>query len=130
MIGENRLKFKTAEKLPIILEEPMEYTPILIIKENRRMPTCNRLELQTLGSQPIMPKNLPDHCSEPTASEGMASSFSNLNYTVKKIVGYFATFARDFMHTPTKGRKENLKCHRCTQSYLQVLQLDILKAGE
>jgi hypothetical protein len=63
----------------------MEYTPILIIKENRRMPTCNRLELQTLGSQPIMPKNLPDHCSEPTASEGMASSFSNLNYTVKKL---------------------------------------------
>ena len=26
------------------------------------MPTCNRLELQTLGSQPVgMPKNLPDH---------------------------------------------------------------------
>jgi hypothetical protein len=25
------------------------------------MSTCNRLELQTLGSQPIMPKNLPDH---------------------------------------------------------------------
>ena len=27
------------------------------------MTTCNRLDLQTLGSQPIMPKNLPDHCS-------------------------------------------------------------------
>ena len=25
------------------------------------MPTCDRLDLQTLGSQPIMPKNLPDH---------------------------------------------------------------------
>ena len=25
--------------------------------------TCNRLDLQTLGSQPVMPKNLPDHCS-------------------------------------------------------------------
>ena len=25
------------------------------------MSTCNRLELQTLGSQPVMPKNLPDH---------------------------------------------------------------------
>ena len=33
-----------------------------LIKENRRMSTCNRLDLQTLGSQPIMPKNLPDHC--------------------------------------------------------------------
>ena len=25
------------------------------------MLTCNRLDLQTLGSQPVMPKNLPDH---------------------------------------------------------------------
>ena len=33
------------------------------MKENRRMWTCNRLDLQTLGSQPVMPKNLPDHCS-------------------------------------------------------------------
>ena len=24
--------------------------------------TCNRSDLQTLGSQPVMPKNLPDHC--------------------------------------------------------------------
>ena len=26
------------------------------------MSTCNRLDLQALGSQPVMPKNLPDHC--------------------------------------------------------------------
>ena len=26
------------------------------------MSTCNRLDLQTLGSQPVMHKNLPDHC--------------------------------------------------------------------
>ena len=33
-----------------------------LIKEKRRMSTCNRLDLQTLGSQPvIMPKRLPDH---------------------------------------------------------------------
>ena len=25
------------------------------------MSTCNRLDLQTIGSQSIMPKNLPDH---------------------------------------------------------------------
>jgi hypothetical protein len=30
------------------------------------MSTCNRLDLQTLGSQPIMPKNLPDHCPQLT----------------------------------------------------------------
>jgi hypothetical protein len=34
-----------------------------LIKRNRRMSTCNRLELQTLRSQLIMPKNLPDHWS-------------------------------------------------------------------
>ena len=27
------------------------------------MSTCNWLGLQTLGYQPVMPKNLPDHCS-------------------------------------------------------------------
>ena len=28
------------------------------------MSTCNRLDMQTLGSQPVMmPKNLPDHCT-------------------------------------------------------------------
>ena len=27
------------------------------------MPTCNWLGLETLGSQPIMPKNLPIHCT-------------------------------------------------------------------
>ena len=26
------------------------------------MSTCDRLNLQPLGSQPIMPKNLPHHC--------------------------------------------------------------------
>ena len=35
-----------------------------LLKENRRMSTCNRLDLQTLGSQPVIPKKLPDHwCS-------------------------------------------------------------------
>ena len=33
-----------------------------LIKENQRMSTCNRLDLQILGSQPVMPKNLPDYC--------------------------------------------------------------------
>ena len=35
------------------------------IKENRRMSTCNRLDLQTLGSQPVMPKLLPDRWFTP-----------------------------------------------------------------
>ena len=32
-----------------------------LMKETRRMSTWNRLDLQTLGSQPATPKNLPDH---------------------------------------------------------------------
>ena len=32
-----------------------------LIKGNWRMSTCRRLDLQTLGSQLVMPKNLPDH---------------------------------------------------------------------
>ena len=30
-------------------------------KENRRLSTCHQLDLKTLESQLIMPKNLPDH---------------------------------------------------------------------
>ena len=32
-----------------------------LIKENQSMSTCKWLDLQTLGSQPVMPKNLPNH---------------------------------------------------------------------
>ena len=34
-------------------------------KENRRMSTCNRLDLQTLGSQPVMPKKSPGSLLQP-----------------------------------------------------------------
>ena len=52
-LNNNRLKLKTA---PIVWEEIYTIYPNLI-KEIRRMWTCNRLDLQTLGSQPVMPKN-------------------------------------------------------------------------
>ena len=60
----HRWKSKIARKLPTILEEFIEYT-FNLIKENRRMWTCKQLDLQTLlGSQPLMPKNLPNHWLE------------------------------------------------------------------
>jgi hypothetical protein len=34
------------------------------------MSTCNRLDLQTLRSQFIMPKNLPDHWTSSTQNGG------------------------------------------------------------
>ena len=77
MIGENR---------QLVTDEPGEFQKWLVevqdcrkitghfrrifriypnvIKKNRRMWTINRLDLQTLGSQPVMPKNLPDHNME------------------------------------------------------------------
>ena len=49
-----------------------------LTKGNRRLSTCNRLDLQTLGSQPVMmPKNLPDHW---LTSSGLA--FIQLRYIV------------------------------------------------
>ena len=56
------VEVQTAGKLPIVLEEVIECTQINLINENRRMWACNQLDLQILGSQPVvMPKNLPDH---------------------------------------------------------------------
>ena len=54
----NWLKFKTSGKLPIILEESMDYT-LINEEKNRKKPTCSRLDMETLGSRPNMPKNLP-----------------------------------------------------------------------
>jgi len=60
-LRNNRLKFKTAGKLPIISEEFIEYTPISSnIGKTEDVSTCNWLDLQTLGSQPIIcPKISP-----------------------------------------------------------------------
>jgi hypothetical protein len=44
------------------------------------MSTYNRLDLQTIGFQPIMPKNLPDHWQVPMTGKeenGQASLGSN-----------------------------------------------------
>ena len=59
-----RRSFTTAGKLPpIIFRGICKINNPDSIKEHQRMPTWNRLDLQTLGSQlVIVPKNLPDHC--------------------------------------------------------------------
>ena len=56
-LRNDQLKFKTAGKLPIILEESVEYTPNLI-KENRTMSTCNPVGLANTRSQSTMPGSL------------------------------------------------------------------------
>ena len=68
MIGEDQ-KLVTNE--PVEIEDCRKITDHFrgifriysnLIKENRRMWTCNQLEMQTIGSQPVMLKNLPNHC--------------------------------------------------------------------
>ena len=56
-----RLKFKTARNLKIRLEESMEYTQKFSWRKAERSQACTRLELETLGSSRIVPKNLPGH---------------------------------------------------------------------
>ena len=47
------------------------------------MSTCNWLDLQTLGSQPvIMPKNLPDHCPEFDTAMGIDGEGINNSKTI------------------------------------------------
>ena len=46
------------------------------------MSTCNRLDLQTLGSQPIMPKNLPDHCFDDLITQaGMSDRLHSFTHS-------------------------------------------------
>jgi hypothetical protein len=52
-LRNNRLKFKTLGKLSFVLEE-LENIP-----QVNFMSTCNPLDLETLRSRPIMPKDLP-----------------------------------------------------------------------
>ena len=62
-LRNHRSRLETAGKLPIILEEFIEYIPQI----NKGKPggcrhVCTRLELQTLGSPPVvMPKYLTNH---------------------------------------------------------------------
>jgi hypothetical protein len=61
-LRNNQLKFKTARKLPIILEESTEYTQFN--KGKAEHVHSNRLDLQTLGSRLIMPKKSPQSLCE------------------------------------------------------------------
>ena len=43
------MKFETSGELPILLEESIEHTQDAL-KQNRKMSTCNWLDLESLGS--------------------------------------------------------------------------------
>ena len=62
-LRNNWLKFiKSSGELPIIFEESLEYA-LNEWKRNRNMSTCNRLDLESLGSWPTLyAQKLPGHC--------------------------------------------------------------------
>ena len=62
------------------------------------MSTCNRLDLQTLGSQPIMPKNIHDHCFQYTLLW-----YSGLVYAMDNAIKPWrmAFFSMLQLHVPT-----------------------------
>ena len=53
-----------------------------LIKENRRMSTRNRFDLQTLASQLVMPKNLPNHWSPALGQLGKHFLWTQLKIVV------------------------------------------------
>ena len=61
-LRKNRLKFKASREIPIILEESMEHTPIQQ-RKLKDVNRCNWLDLETLGSWPIVSRKLPGHWS-------------------------------------------------------------------
>ena len=83
MIGENE-KLVTNEpvefeKSPVEVEDCRKTTNLFdgicriyhpnLMKENLRMSTCSQSDLQTLGSQPVIPKNIPEQCSKDTVMD-------------------------------------------------------------
>ena len=66
------------------------------------MSTCNRLNLQTLGSQPIMPNILPDHwsnqCLGRTGGQLHMNRLSTRNNQLKfKILGNLPIILEEFI---------------------------------
>jgi hypothetical protein len=59
----NRLKFKDFRKITYHLRGIWRIY-LKLRKKKRTMSTCNQLDFETLGSQPIVPKNLPGYCSK------------------------------------------------------------------
>jgi hypothetical protein len=58
----NRLKLKTSGNLPMLVffeEESIQECTSNEWKQNRKMSTCNRLDVGLLGSWSSMPKNFP-----------------------------------------------------------------------
>ena len=63
------------------------------------MSTCNRLDLQTLGSQPIMPKNLPNHWLRAHNSQQLIPQSFNIRTAVAGLVEQLGTNIYIYLHS-------------------------------
>jgi hypothetical protein len=107
-------KFQTSEKLPRWTGWLWEYTGASSrlqdsphrkgnygiypnsLKRNQEIQHCNRVDLGTLGSRPIMPKNLPRHCG--TAAHITGGSQASTGYAaIKKLLGTWVHY-RNLLH--------------------------------
>ena len=60
-LRNNRLKFKSSGCLLIVIEDFYGICLKLMKKNRKNMSTCDRLDLETLESPPVMLKILPRH---------------------------------------------------------------------
>jgi hypothetical protein len=80
------------------------------------MSTCNRLDLQTLGSQPVMPKNLPDHWS----SQRISFFRSLFNQSARAHTHLLKTHTRARTHTHLLKTHTHTRAHTHTQGKYEV----------
>ena len=59
---ENVQKMESFRNIRFKLQDSRKRIHLEVIKKNRKMSICKRLDLEALGCRPIMPKNLPGHC--------------------------------------------------------------------
>ena len=81
--------------------------------ENRGMSTCNRLDLQTIGSQSIMPKNLPDQYLRRISRFSQVLVVRLCKESFVEVPGAKKYFRERVMTpTPTSG-SERVNCVHC-----------------
>ena len=91
------------------------------------MTTCNWLDMQTLGSQPVMPKTFPDHCNEGqgagrTNSELQRNWLSlRINRLKFKTAGELLIVLEEFIEQASNELKQNQRMSTCNRLDLESL---------
>ena len=75
-----------------------------LIKENRKMSTCHRLDLQILRSQLVMPKNLPAHYHTLRAASAQNNS-KNRCQKFGILLAFFAEYNINYFSKLPKSKK-------------------------